>query len=373
MSVAAPSSPEPLARHLRRAGELIGARRLPEGELEVLKALELAPRDLRALKVLALVRFRLGRAGEARQTYRTAREAAPDDPAVRLGLALIALKLEWFEEAVTELEIATRLAPGDTRAWRFLGYAYSRTGSPVRAAAAFRRAEQPEAVEPSPPPPSAPLTATGFAHDRLVSDTGDVFPLVVAGEAHARKAAVMATVGTLQVGTARRRFRGRLTDAVLGGQEDPFVRGVGSGALWLSRARGLLALTLEDDIVYLREERVLGWSGELTWEAGALPGGPALLQLRGSGRVVIEGARPSDVAALRVVEPDLVTVPTVRLLGWLGRLVCRAAGQDEVACEGEGVLLLSKHGHAAQRVHQRAEPGDDGAGAARSDRASLHR
>src|SRR6185369_16864711 len=92
------------ARHLRRAGELIGAQRLPEGELEILKALALSPRDLRALKLLALVRFKLGRLAEAREVYRTAHEVAPEDAAVRLNLGLIALKLDWFEEAISELE-----------------------------------------------------------------------------------------------------------------------------------------------------------------------------------------------------------------------------------------------------------------------------
>src|SRR5262245_64168186 len=102
---------------LRRAGDFVGARRLPEAELEILRALSLFPRDLRALKLLALVRFKLGRLAEAREVYRTALGVVPDDPAVRLNLGLIALKLEWFAEAVPELEAVTRLRPDDLRAW----------------------------------------------------------------------------------------------------------------------------------------------------------------------------------------------------------------------------------------------------------------
>src|SRR4030095_14600968 len=74
------------ARHLRRAGELIGAHRLPEG-------------------------------GPA-----SPNELGPADAAVRRTLGLIALKLDWFEEAISELESATRLAPEDQRAWSYLGY-----------------------------------------------------------------------------------------------------------------------------------------------------------------------------------------------------------------------------------------------------------
>jgi hypothetical protein len=356
---------ETVQQHLRRAGDLIGARRLPEGELAILRALEADPRDLRALKLLALVRYRLGRVAEARQTFRTAREAAPDDAGVRLGLGLVALKMEWFDEAVAELEMATRLGPSDTRAWNYLGYAYSRSGSPARAAAAFGRADRPAA------PIETTDSAAGFAQERLVSgrSDGDVVALRSSGEAHARQATIMATVGDLAMPAARRRFRGRVSDQELTG----FVVCQGAGEIWLSCGDGLIALTLEDDLLYLREDRVAAWSGELTWEAGSLPGGPPLLQFRGSGRVVMQGGRLDQVVSLRVGEGDLVSVPAARLLGWLGRVVARATDQVAVACEGEGVLLLSKHAHPAQRVHQRAEPGDDGASAARPDRAAVHR
>ena len=69
---------------------------------------------------------------------------APEDPAVRLNLGLIALKLESFAEAAQELEAAVRSQPDDRRAWSYLGYAYARSASPAQAASAFRRAGQHE-------------------------------------------------------------------------------------------------------------------------------------------------------------------------------------------------------------------------------------
>ncbi len=129
---------------MRLAGELVSSRRLPEAETEIAQALAHAPHDLRALKLLALVRFKLGRLAEARETYQTVVRAAPDDPGVRRSLGLVALKLEWFHEAVGELEAAARLEPGDRRVWSYLGYAYARVGRSTDAADAFRRAGQPD-------------------------------------------------------------------------------------------------------------------------------------------------------------------------------------------------------------------------------------
>jgi len=120
------------------------AQRLPEAELQLLRAQADAPHDLRVLKLLALVRFKLGRLAEARQIYREAAQIAPEDAAIRLNLGLIALKLDWFDEAVTELETTVRLHPDDRRAWSYLGNACARTGARGQAAAAFRRAGQHE-------------------------------------------------------------------------------------------------------------------------------------------------------------------------------------------------------------------------------------
>jgi Tetratricopeptide repeat len=133
-----------LVARLRRTSELVSAQRLPEAESELLVAQGLSPRDLRVLKLLALVRFKLGRLADSRLVYREASEVAPDDPTVRLNLGLIALKLESFSEAALELEAAVRLQPEDRRAWSYLGYAYARNASPAQAATAFRRAGQHE-------------------------------------------------------------------------------------------------------------------------------------------------------------------------------------------------------------------------------------
>jgi hypothetical protein len=130
--------------HMRRANALVAERRLADAEREIARALDAAPDDLRALKLLALVRFRLGRLEEAGAAYRRVTEAAPADGAARLNLGLIALKLERFADAADELGTAVRLRPDDPRTHGYLAYALQRLGRNAEAAEAFRRAGQPD-------------------------------------------------------------------------------------------------------------------------------------------------------------------------------------------------------------------------------------
>jgi uncharacterized protein (AIM24 family) len=133
---------ERFVTHLASAGELVAAGRFREAEVEVLRALSGLPADLRALNLLALVRFKLGRLEEARTTYREIAAAAPNDVSARRNLGLLSLKLDHVDEAIPDLEMAARLAPNDKQAWSYLGYAYAKKGQTVPAAAAFRHAGQ---------------------------------------------------------------------------------------------------------------------------------------------------------------------------------------------------------------------------------------
>lgn len=414
---------------LRKAGELLGERRLPEAEGLILRALTLFPHDLRALKLLALVRVKLGRLGEARDVFDTAARVAPDDPHVRFQLALVALKLGWFDHAIGELEAATRLRPDNPRAWSYLGYAYAKKEMPLQAAAAFRRAGQMDVaaelegraardaaawregaqtglgsivavsplVEPAPAAPAAsaapgaapaiapraasvPRAGEGaaptvevaaladFVGDRLVAGAdrdraaapraaSEVFSLAVEGEVHVRRRVLLGSTGPIAFAYACRRRRGQATSERLGQGEDVFLRGAGQGQLWLapSSARGgLFALTLEKDVIYVVEDRVVAFDGDLFWESGRLPrDGLPLLQFRGLGRVVLELPRV-DIASVRVAMGQPIRVTRDRLLGWVGKVVPQhVPGGDatlpyaHVACEGEGMLLLLKRAQPA--------------------------
>jgi len=60
-----------------------------------------------------------------------------------------------------------------------------------------------------------------------------------------------------------------------------------------------------------------------------------------------------EIVAVRIAEGECQVVPTARLAGWLGQVVVQGPpaatqnvipGLEYVTCEGEGVLLLSRHG-----------------------------
>ena len=419
-----PPDPE-FAEHIAAAGSLVAAQRYDEAEAEVLRALERVPADLRALNLLALVRFKVGRLDDARATYREIAARAPNDPAVRRNLGLLALKAERADEAVAELELAAHLAPDDKRSWSYLGYAYTRFGDAVAAAAAFRRAGQhavadeleaarpatvsadaPVAVAPSPessreePAPEAPSeaatpprartrTAPGShvssmsggspississwndavarrsAETRAVPmvsfvmsslglspgnglaamvKAGAPIKLSVRDGAHVRADAAMASVGASEGERAVRRVRGRPSGELLGSALRPFYRLTGSGEVWVSGTTNRwAALTLDEDILYVREDRVLAFDGSVSWEAGRIPGdGLRMLQFRGRGQVVLQlGGLPS---AVRISEDAPARVARAALLGWVGRVVAHRPRREvpmPIVCEGDGVMLL---------------------------------
>lgn len=423
--IAGGADPQILQSRLRRASELVSAQRLPEAEAELLAARETAAGDLRVLKLLALVRFKLGRLAEAGEVYRDAAKVAPEDPAVRLNLGLIALKLEAFTEAAQELEAAVRAQPDDRRAWSYLGYAYARSGSSAAAASAFRRAGQHElaaemeraatpsahsseiavveglpdepARRPEPedspsstqatprpllrsdatpgptpvprpvlPPLDEPMTLGEFATARLLSlgaassnlvSLGDgVLRFQAGSETHVRESALLVALGVPGMTLARRRTRGHYGASDLAPPSDRFFRIDGGGDLLLcspDAERRLVALSLERDVLYIEQERVMAWGDEVVWESGGVPGdAKPLLQFRGTGRVVIL-CGPAEIVAVRISEGEHQVVPTARLAGWLGQVVVQGQpaaaqpvlpGLEYVTCEGEGVLLLSRHG-----------------------------
>jgi len=195
------------------------------------------------------------------------------------------------------------------------------------------------------PPPSTPLSSVGRGVVRFLAGA----------ETHVRESALLAAVGGGALAHARRRVRGHLSGDKLAGERDRFLRIDGGGDLLLVSPdpdRGLVALSLDHDVFYVAEERAIAWGDEVVWESGSVPGeGTALLQFRGSGRVVIMGSE-EELVAVRLSEGDRLAVPVARMAGWLGRLVVQGQpaedgpsdGLRHVTCEGEGVVLLSKHG-----------------------------
>jgi uncharacterized protein (AIM24 family) len=424
--------------HLASAGELVAAKRFGEAESEILRALSDAPKNVQALNLLALVRYKLGRLEEAHATYREVAGAAPQDAHARRNLGLIALKLGHVEEALPELEMAVRLTPGDERAWSYLGYAYAKKGEVVEAAAAFRRAGQDalalelehaatvrrpptpslrysvvpsadgahggvgdtrakapmttpsagrsgtavgaHALAPPLPPPldeaarlgsidlppavaaeaaraieATPVPLLSFVLSRLGQAPAPAIPngalrLTVTDEAHVRADGVLAGAGNLTWHPGFRRSQGRHTNERLGSDAARFFRLTGSGDVWIAGAPARwLPVSLTEDVLYVREDRVLAFDSTLSWETGTVPGADLrMLQFRGRGIVAL--ALEEAPIAIKVTDDRPTLLTAARLVGWVGRLVPHGApvvnGTDlnaapfQIICQGEGVVLL---------------------------------
>jgi tetratricopeptide (TPR) repeat protein len=395
--------------YLATAGELVAARKFDQAEGEILRALADVPTDSKALTLLALVRYKLGRLEDAHATYREIAGASPQDPSARRSLGLLSLKLGRLDEALPELEMAVRIAPGDERAWSYLGYTYAKKGKSVEAAAAFRRAGQhalaaeleqsaqghrppplarvafsrPVALAPPLPAPNPegearveapahampapgaeplrpqrrqvePIPLLSFVLSRLgqlpaPSPPAGALRLSIADEAHARADAILAGSGALKWEPAFRRAQGRASPEPLGSEARPYFRLTGTGEVWIAGAPGRwLPLRLADDVLYVREDRVLAFEGSLTWEAGTVPSaGLRMLQFRGRGTVALE-LRDGSIA-LKVTDDKPTLLAAARLVGWVGRLVPHGerltdGSPFQLACQGEGVVLLDAAG-----------------------------
>ena len=396
---------------LKRASELITNHHLAEAEGELQAARGMAAPDARVLALLALVHFKQGRLLQAFQDYREATDLDPGDPSLRLNLGLVSLKLERYGEAIATLEIAVTLRPDDRRAYGYLGYAFARQGARSQAAAAFRRAGQHElaaemerdtgfeqaetpvmltqAIQPASLPtqeqgdsfaPNFPLpvdkTPVPLPGKRVLFSLGEfigqrtmslavatqvVEPLEMKGlrfavseGAYVRESALLVAHGGHAMRLAKRRIRGSFADQYVMATGDRFLQFTGHGDVCLAppdAGKDLVCLSLDKDVIYLDEARVMAFSESVLFEVGRLPGrGNPLIQLRGTGQVVMVCGQ-DEIVAVQVKEGDSLVVSLARIVGWIGRVVVQGEVSAEmqggalryVTCEGEGVLLLSRH------------------------------
>ena len=109
------------------------------------------------------------------------------------------------------------------------------------------------------------------------------------------------------------------------------------------------AVSLDDDILYLREDLVFAFEASLRWENGNVPGLRGKLpvvQFRGDGAVALRTQKP--LVRIKLPPSGVVFVEAARLAGWIGRVIPRAVvpppggplGAMCVECTGEGVVLI---------------------------------
>jgi predicted negative regulator of RcsB-dependent stress response len=158
------------------------------------------------------------------------------------------------------------------------------------------------------------------------------------------------TGGDLGYELAMRRSRGHNTEEVFdhGGSQLHAVSGHGY-LIAVPGKHAFSAVSLDDDILYLREDLVFAFQASLRWENGNVPGLRGKLpvvQFRGSGALALRLVRP--LVRVKLPAQGLVFIDAERLAGWIGRVIPRAVvpppggplGTMCVECTGEGVVLV---------------------------------
>ncbi len=168
---------------------------------------------------------------------------------------------------------------------------------------------------------------------------------------------VHVTGGDLAYEPAMRRSRGHQTEDAFnyGGAQLHAVTGTGY-LIALPGERTFTAVTLDDDIFYLREDLVFAFEASLRWENGNVPGLRGRLpvvQFRGDGSVALRTAKP--LVRVKLPAQGVLFVDATRIAGWIGRVIPRAVvppsggpmGGMCVECTGEGVVLVDPVGDPA--------------------------
>lgn len=158
------------------------------------------------------------------------------------------------------------------------------------------------------------------------------------------------TGGDLGYELTMRRSRGHNT-------EEPFD--YGGSQLRAVTGRGYLiavpgkhafsAVSLDDDILYVREDLVFAFAASLRWENGNVPGLRGklpIVQFRGDGALTLRLVRP--LVRVKLPAQGVVFIDAERLAGWIGRVIPRAVvppaggplGTMCVECTGEGIVLI---------------------------------
>jgi tetratricopeptide (TPR) repeat protein/uncharacterized protein (AIM24 family) len=205
-----------------------------------------------------------------------------------------------------------------------------------------------------------PIPLSQLATEQLVrpEDGDSVFEVTASGALVIRVAdRVLARLdgihvmgGELEFEPAMRRSRGSQTDDKFnyGGTQLHMISGDGY-LISVPGDRKFTAVTLDDDILYLREDLVFAFEATLRWENGNVPGLRGKLpvvQFRGDGAVALRSK--AQVVRVKLPPQGVLFVDATRLAGWIGRVIPRAVVPPKdgpmrdvcVECTGEGVVLI---------------------------------
>jgi uncharacterized protein (AIM24 family) len=194
--------------------------------------------------------------------------------------------------------------------------------------------------------------------DSLELAPGGALIVRVGERVMARLDGVYVTGGDLTFERATRRSRGHQTDEAFDYGGSPLYVVSGNGHLVVLPGEAqFVAVALDDDILYVREDLVFAFESSLRWENGNVPGlrgRTPVVQFRGDGAVALRTRKP--LVRIKLPAQHVVFVDANRLAGWVGRVIPRAVvppqggplGEMCVECSGEGVVLVDPIGDPGQ-------------------------
>jgi len=342
-----------------------------EALAQIHEALKIQPDHGRAWGYLGLIRWRLGQLEEARDAFlrggqatmaRRMEEALGTEHVSSGGgpsMAAEALEAEdrramrdAAEEAIARLESAKpdiavaeqgreRRQSGRWESVEPGNEVVSKRGAPsgTRVGGVARLAQQLErwTVE----IPESLVFAVG-PDGRLHCDTQhDLF---------VRLATLQSVHGNIESKMVHRRARGKELEEYLG-DDDPIFQVTGPTRMTLEVAEdeSIVVVALDDDILYVRESRILAFDDRSSYESARLPFGKdpvPMLQLHGSGFVALRFH--SHPTALPVRDGQELRVNPEKVLGWTGRLFPNmqkgtapySLTAPRLVFRGEGAVLL---------------------------------
>jgi hypothetical protein len=189
----------------------------------------------------------------------------------------------------------------------------------------------------------------------VVVQTGAPSPREIDGR-HAfagRLESLRVVAGHVQSRVLHRRTHEGETSEVLGGIGSPVVRIAGDAQVVVGPRPGhaLMLVEVEDDLVFVREDLLVGFELALQYENGRVELGAApgetvpVVQLRGVGSLIVEV--PGDLGRLSTLEAVSGTPLLVRrdwVVAWFGRLVTRALPSTEAPGGHRGLIGFSGDG-----------------------------
>jgi tetratricopeptide (TPR) repeat protein len=233
---------------------------------------------------------------------------------------------------------------------------------PPPSASAALRAPPPALVAPAAPEPSALCSPRGLVErvalrlepeERVRHQSPELARVRLSGPfavrlEHVR--ALLPEVGRFSPSAIYRRARGRDLDEPLGGMRSPLVVLDGAGSLVLCAEPRLLVTLLGRELLYVREDRLVGFDTSLRHESGRLSTGAVehvpMVQLSGEGAVALRASE--SLSAIDIPPDQGASLRGADVIGWIGRLLPQAIPAAEapgsspglVSFTGEGAVLL---------------------------------